>query len=76
MTDLPDALNDLESQLSDIIGADLAESLVKAALNSGELTLDLQLAMNDGLEMLTNAQRKDALRVLDTFKASLSEENS
>ena len=73
---MPDALNDLESQLSDIIGADLAESLVKAALNSGELTLDLQLAMNDGLEMLTNAQRKDALRVLDTFKASLSEENS
>lgn len=73
---MPDSLNDLESQLSDIIGDDLAESLVKAAMNSGELTLDLQLALNDGLEVLTGEQRRKALRVLDSFKAALAEEES
>lgn len=62
--------------MSDIIGPDLAESLVKAAVNSGELTLDLQLAMNDGLEVLTNSQRNDAIKVLDSFKAALAEEQS
>lgn len=71
---MPDTLNDLESQLSDIVGADLAESLVKAAVRSGELTLDLQLAMNDGLEALTTDQRRSALSVLDSFKSALSKE--
>jgi len=69
-------LKDLESQLSGIVGDDLAESLIKAALRPGEVTLDLQLAMNDGLETLTREQRRSTLSVLDAFKKALSEQDS
>lgn len=68
---MSDTLHDLETQLTEIIGADLAESLVKAAKRNGEVTLDLQLAMNDGLENLTADQRRSALHLLDRFRASL-----
>jgi len=69
-------LKDLESQLSGIVGDDLAESLIKAALRPGEVTLDLQLAMNDGLETLTREQRRSTLSVLDAFKKALLEQDS
>ncbi len=72
---MPDTLRDLESKLTEIIGADLAESLVKAGRHGDEMTLDLQLAINDGLETLTEEQRRAALQVLDGFKQSLNRES-
>ncbi len=69
-------LKDLEDRLSEILGDDLAESLIKAALRPGEITLDLQLAMNDGLETLTREQRLSTLSALDTLKAALLQQKA
>ena len=61
------ALNGLEENLSEIVGDDLAESLVKAALNRGRYDLNLQLAINDGLETLTTERRRQVLALLDRY---------
>lgn len=61
------ALDSLEENLSEIVGDDLAESLVKAALNRGRYDLNLQLAINDGLETLTPDRRREVLALLERY---------
>ena len=61
------ALSGLEENLSEIVGDDLAQSLVKAALARGEYGLDLHLAINDGLEMLSDDRRRQVLALLDRY---------
>ncbi|RVU38397.1 hypothetical protein EOI86_03685 [Hwanghaeella grinnelliae] len=55
------------SDLAAICGDDLADSLLKAGQSGGVPNLDMQLAINDGLEMMDEAQRSEILRLLDDF---------
>ena len=61
-------LPDLKKGLSEIVGADLAESLVNAALAGGELNLDMQLAINDGLDEMSEEQRAEVLGLLKNLR--------
>lgn len=62
-----DLLARFRSDLSSICGDDLAESLLKAGQSGGAPNLDMQLAINDGLEMLDEGQRTEILTLLDDF---------
>ncbi len=64
-------LPDLKKGLSEIVGTDLAESLVNAALAGGELNLDMQLAINDGLEEMSEEQRSEVLGLLKNLRRDL-----
>ncbi len=55
------------SDLAAICGEDLADSLLKAGQSGGAPNLDMQLAINDGLETMDEAQRSEILRLLDDF---------
>ena len=55
------------SDLSAICGEDLADSLLRAGQSGGAPNLDMQLAINDGLEMMDEEQRSEILRLLDDF---------
>lgn len=55
------------TDLSAICGDDLADSLLKAGQTGGAPNLDMQLAINDGLEMLDENQRSEILAMLDDF---------
>lgn len=63
----------LETGLRAIVGEDLAESLVKAARAGDAMTLDLQLALNDGLEEISDDQRTDIITLIDTVRDQVSE---
>lgn len=60
-----DRLSILKVQLAGIVGPDLADSLVRAGRKRGEFDLDMQLALNDGLQSLDEEKRRDALFLLD-----------
>ena len=66
-------LPQLRESLVDVVGPDLADSLVKAAMHQGDLTLDMQLAINDGLEFLTEEKRLEVLRVIDEVRRRMNE---
>ncbi|WP_425403847.1 hypothetical protein [Hwanghaeella sp.] len=55
------------TDLAAICGEDLADSLLKAGQSGGAPNLDMQLAINDGLEMMDEAQRSEILGLLDDF---------
>lgn len=55
------------SDLAAACGEDLADSLLKAGQSGGAPNLDMQLAINDGLETMDEAQRAEILRLLDDF---------
>lgn len=57
------------TDLAAICGDDLAESLLKAGQSGGAPNLDMQLAINDGLEVMDDAQRSAVMRLLDDFLA-------
>lgn len=58
----------LTAKLSEICGEDLAESLIKAGQGGGELNLDMQLVINDGLEQLDEDQRGRVLELLSEVR--------
>ncbi|NMM46519.1 hypothetical protein HH303_18660 [Rhodospirillaceae bacterium KN72] len=60
-----DRLNHLRGVLADIVGRDLADSLVRAGRKRGEFDLDMQLAINDGLQGLPQDKRLEALAMID-----------
>jgi len=51
--------------LASILGADLADSLIRAAMRQGTWDLDMQLAINDGLKDLDGERRQRALGLID-----------
>lgn len=60
-------LQTVRSALSDIVGEDLADSLVKCGIHGGELDLNMQLAINDGLEALDSHERAQAIALIDAM---------
>ncbi|MCR9218805.1 MAG: hypothetical protein NXI21_01120 [Alphaproteobacteria bacterium] len=62
-------LPQLEDKLAAIVGEDLAGSLIRAAMKRGEWGLDMQLAINDGLERLEPERRERAVRLIDDLLA-------
>lgn len=58
-----------QADLAAICGNDLAESLLKAGQSGGAPNLDMQLAINDGLEVMDDAQRAAITGLLDDFLA-------
>ena len=66
---LADLLARFHADLAAICGDDLAESLLKAGQSGGAPNLDMQLAINEGLEMMDDAQRTAILGLLDDFMA-------
>ncbi|MDF1748676.1 MAG: hypothetical protein P1V34_07360 [Alphaproteobacteria bacterium] len=53
--------------LSRELGDDLADSLVRAGRLRGNFSLDMQLAISDGLESLSSEKRRKVLALLDTL---------
>lgn len=64
-------LPQLREALTDVVGEDLADSLVKASMHRGELTLDMQLAINDGLEILTDEKREEVISIIEDFRSRI-----
>ncbi|MDW3208118.1 MAG: hypothetical protein R8L07_21495 [Alphaproteobacteria bacterium] len=62
-----DRINNIRTVLADIVGSDLADSLVRAGRKRGEFDLDMQLAINDGLQSLTIEKRQEAIALLDSM---------
>ena len=58
----------LTARLAEICGDDLAESLILAGRGGGELNLDMQLLINDGLEQLDEDQRGRVLETLSEIR--------
>lgn len=68
-----DILDELIARLGRTLGPDLADTLVHAARSRGDLTLDMQLAINDGLDSLTPDQRAEVLSILDDLRRRLAD---
>ncbi|MDJ0685507.1 MAG: hypothetical protein QNJ84_12455 [Alphaproteobacteria bacterium] len=68
-------LPQLRAALEDVVGSDLADSLVKAAMQKGELTLDMQLAINDGVDLLDDAKRREVLAIIDDMRRRVRQES-
>lgn len=66
---LADLLSRFHADLAAICGEDLADSLLKAGQTGGAPNLDMQLAINDGLETMEEGQRSAILALLDDFLA-------
>lgn len=64
-------LPQLRDALTEAVGDDLADSLVKASMHRGELTLDMQLAINDGLDIMTEEKRKQVIAIIEDFRARI-----
>lgn len=62
-------LTGLEDKLAAVIGEDLASSLIRAAITRGEWGIDMQLAINDGLQNLDEERRKRAVSLIDQLLA-------
>lgn len=62
-----DAIARIRAALAEELGVDLADSLVRAARNRGQLDLDLQLAINDGLLTLAADQRARVIGLIDSL---------
>lgn len=65
-----DRIDSIRVVLGDILGEDLADSLVRAGRKRGEFDLDMQLAINDGLQSLTAEKRRQAIALLDSMLES------
>ena len=65
---LKEFLPRLKARLAEICGNDLAESLVVAARGGGELNLDMQLVINDGLDHMDEEMRTRVLDVLSDIR--------
>lgn len=69
MTDPIQTSNDeiarIRAALAEELGTDLADSLVRAGRNRGQLDLDLQLAINDGLLTLPSEKRARVVGLID-----------
>lgn len=57
----------LEGKLAAILGEDLAISVIRAAERRGAWSLDMQLAINDGLEGLPPETRARAVSLIDAL---------
>ena len=68
-------LPELRAALESAVGGDLADSLVKAAMQRGELTLDMQLAINDGLDVLDAAKRREVVGIIDDMRRRMRQES-
>ncbi len=68
-------LPQLRKALEGVVGYDLAESLVKAAMQRGEMTLDMQLAINDGLDVLDKEKRRTLLAIIDDMHRRVRQES-
>ena len=53
--------------LKDVLGEDLAETIIKAASEKDMSAVNRQLLINDGLAEISPAQRAEALAFLDTI---------
>lgn len=62
-----DALNTIREQLADLVGGDLADSLVRAGRKRGAFDLDLHLLISDGVKALSQEKKRDVLRLLDAM---------
>lgn len=62
-----DRLLKVQDGLSQILGRELAESLIRAGRKRGQYDLDMQLAINDGLDSVPEEKRQDALALLDAL---------
>lgn len=60
-----DQLKAVKAQLGEILGDDLADSLVRAGQTQGDFALDLQLLVNDGLQSVPPEKRQQVLSLLD-----------
>ena len=65
-------LPQVKEGLAEVFGPDLAESLVNAALSKGENSINQQLLMNDGLNLISEEQREQALELLDILAITLA----
>ncbi|WP_420549748.1 hypothetical protein [Curvivirga sp.] len=65
-------LPQVKDGLTEVFGADLAESLVSAALGTGDTAVNRQLLINDGLNSITPEQRAKALELLDIYSSTMS----
>lgn len=64
-------LPQVKNGLAEVFGSDLAESLVTAALGSGDDAVNRQLLINDGLNSITSEQRAKALELLDIYASTM-----
>lgn len=64
-------LPQVKDGLAEVFGADLAESLVAAAMAREISGVNRQMLLNDGLETITPEQRAKAMDLLDGLKAML-----
>lgn len=62
-----DQISEVRDKLSLELGHDLADSLVRAGRLRGVYSLDMQLAISDGLEGLSSEKRRKVLDLLDTL---------
>ena len=62
-----DKLNQIREEMATVVGDDLADSLVRAGRKGGQFDLDMQLAINDGLEQLSREKRMQALALIDSL---------
>ena len=60
-------LETVRTALSDIVGEDLADSLVKCGVHGGKLDLNMQIAINDGLDALEANERAQAVALIDAM---------
>lgn len=68
MTDTSgDDLKSVEQMLAEVLGEDLADSLIRVAQKRGEHSLDMQIAINDGLESLPPEKRQEAITLIDSI---------
>lgn len=59
----------LEDKLAAVLGDDLADSLIRAAMTRGTWGLDMQLAVNDGLAALDAERKERAISLIDKLLA-------
>jgi hypothetical protein len=64
------SIEGLISKLAEIIGDDLAQSLVCVAQTPDEVNLDAQLLINDGLDKLNLDQKRQTLSLLNAYAKS------
>ena len=62
-----DKLNQIREEMASVVGPDLADSLVRAGRKRGQFDLDMQLAINDGLEQLSREKREKAVALIDSL---------
>lgn len=60
-------LQTVRDALSDIVGDDLADSLVHCGIHGGRVDLNLQIAINDGLDGLEADAREEAVALIDAL---------